>query len=742
MEYKNKLFPLTENFLVKDIEIADGNKLEIILIELEYIRDKSYMFHQCKSLEEFPFYEKQHEELNDDKRLDDKLSSNSEITNSDVENISIQNLTKDSDKSFIEYSSFLESISPDISQWNTSNITNMSHMFDGCLSLKILPDISKWNTSNVTNMSYMFNDCSSLISLPDISKWNINNVTNISYMFNGCRSLTSLPDISKWNINNLIKFEHIYENCSSIIYFPNISKWKSFYTLNPMFEKNSTIFEINYENKKGEEIIQIFDELFVRKNKLISKMIIENKIYSLRDKHKLENNLIKNLNIKLIILTNDFRLNLKRMFYNCKSLINFSISNELSDNFINEKYSDKEKLNKTIKYVNNNISKNINKFKFIYFYSNKEDLSSDKLEYMKKIITFSHSFSSLQLSFDSWKSKKISFDKTIKVNKYILSLEASKLSKRVDVSKFNDNNNYNNSNNISIKNLDDMFHGCSSLKSVSFIPSFNIINVRSINGLFEDCSSLTTITDMSHWKTDNCKYMKGVFANCKSLLSLPDISKWNTSNTINMSDLFKNCLSLLSLPDISIWNTNKITNMKGLFQGCSSLSSLPDISKWKLNTSSNISDMFKNCSSLSSLPDISKWNTFNEDDINNLFSGCSSLSSLPDISKWKFFILINKSCLFDNCISLLNTLEIKWDVEDSLKSLTSFKKELEIFFQIFKPKSKDNFEHDKEDDYFNNENDEENGNDDSDDKNDDDNYDEIDENDSDDNFGDNYSDFK
>ena len=139
--------------------------------------------------------------------------------------------------------------------------------------------------------------------------------------------------------------------------------------------------------------------------------------------------------------------------------------------------------------------------------------------------------------------------------------------------------------------------------------------------------------------------------------------------------------------------------------------------------------------------------TFNVDDINNLFSGCSSLSSLPDISKWKFFILINKSCLFDNCISLLNTLEIKWNIEDSLKSLTSFKKELDIFFQIFKPKSKDNFEHDKEDVDFHNENDDENGNDDNEsesdnDKNDDDNYDEIDENDSDVNFGDNYSDFK
>ena len=55
-------------------------------------------------------------------------------------------------------------------------------MFDGCYALISLPDISKWNTNNVTNMSYMFYGCSSLESLPDISKWNTNNVTNMSYI--------------------------------------------------------------------------------------------------------------------------------------------------------------------------------------------------------------------------------------------------------------------------------------------------------------------------------------------------------------------------------------------------------------------------------------------------------------------------------------------------------------------------------------------------------------------------------
>ena len=41
-------------------------------------------------------------------------------------------------------------------------------MFARCKSLKMLPDISKWDTGNITNMSCSFSECSSLKSLPDI----------------------------------------------------------------------------------------------------------------------------------------------------------------------------------------------------------------------------------------------------------------------------------------------------------------------------------------------------------------------------------------------------------------------------------------------------------------------------------------------------------------------------------------------------------------------------------------------
>ena len=68
----------------------------------------------------------------------------------------------------------------------------MNNMFEECKSLESLPDISKWNTENVTHMGRMFEECKSLESLPDISKWNTKKVTSMSHMFYKCSLLTSI----------------------------------------------------------------------------------------------------------------------------------------------------------------------------------------------------------------------------------------------------------------------------------------------------------------------------------------------------------------------------------------------------------------------------------------------------------------------------------------------------------------------------------------------------------------------
>ena len=50
--YKHRIISLQSYFLVKDIpqEEKENKKFEIILLEVEYISDRSYMFYNCNSL--------------------------------------------------------------------------------------------------------------------------------------------------------------------------------------------------------------------------------------------------------------------------------------------------------------------------------------------------------------------------------------------------------------------------------------------------------------------------------------------------------------------------------------------------------------------------------------------------------------------------------------------------------------------------------------------------------------------
>ena len=91
-----------------------------------------------------------------------------------------------------------------------------------------LPDISKWNTKNVTIMDLLFYNCSSLSSLPDISKWKINNVTSLNLMFAKCTSLISIPDISKWKTKSLKEMYCLFSDCYMMLFPPDISKWKNY----------------------------------------------------------------------------------------------------------------------------------------------------------------------------------------------------------------------------------------------------------------------------------------------------------------------------------------------------------------------------------------------------------------------------------------------------------------------------------------------------------------------------------
>jgi surface protein len=82
-------------------------------------------------------------------------------------------------------------ISLDVTNWDTSNVTNMEEMFFENYKLKTITGLETWNTSNVTTMNKMFDGCSLLTSL-DLSNWDTSNVTNMTRMFGDCKGLTEV----------------------------------------------------------------------------------------------------------------------------------------------------------------------------------------------------------------------------------------------------------------------------------------------------------------------------------------------------------------------------------------------------------------------------------------------------------------------------------------------------------------------------------------------------------------------
>lgn len=69
--------------------------------------------------------------------------------------------------------------------WDTSNITNMNHMFYNRNRLELILGIENWNMSNVTSLDYMFYWCGN-IDVLDLSGWDISNVTSANAMFRNC----------------------------------------------------------------------------------------------------------------------------------------------------------------------------------------------------------------------------------------------------------------------------------------------------------------------------------------------------------------------------------------------------------------------------------------------------------------------------------------------------------------------------------------------------------------------------
>ena len=107
----------------------------------------------------------------------------------------------------------------DISEWDVSNVIDMSKMFLLCELLKSVGDLSYWNVSKVTDMNSMFHGCKYFNQ--DISKWDVSNVKDMSFMFCDCYSFNQ--NISDWDVSNVTNMSSMFFRCDE--FNQDLSRW-------------------------------------------------------------------------------------------------------------------------------------------------------------------------------------------------------------------------------------------------------------------------------------------------------------------------------------------------------------------------------------------------------------------------------------------------------------------------------------------------------------------------------------
>ena len=134
----------------------------------------------------------------------------------------------------------------DLSNFDTSKVTNMYVMFSGCIGLTSL-DLSNFDTSAVTNMHAMFSGCSGLTSL-NLSSFNTSAVTNMNYMFSGCTGLTSL-NLSSFNTSAVTNMSNMFGSCTALTSL-NLSNFNTsaVTSMQSMFSSCSGLTSLNLSN--------------------------------------------------------------------------------------------------------------------------------------------------------------------------------------------------------------------------------------------------------------------------------------------------------------------------------------------------------------------------------------------------------------------------------------------------------------------------------------------------------------
>ena len=337
-------------------------------------------------------------------------------------------------------------LSLDLSKFDTSKVTDMSAMFErsGLTSL----DLSNFDTSKVTDMSAMF-ERSDLTSL-DVSTFDTSKVTNMSNMFFRCVNLKSLDlsgfDTSKvTNMSSMFSMEYSFGSLTSL----DLSSFDTSKVtdMSAMFERCSGLTSLDLSSFDTSKVTNM-SSMFSGCNSLTS------------------------LNVSSFDTSN--ATDMSSMFYYCYRLTSLDVSS----------FDTSQVTNMSSMFSECSSLTNL-------------DLSSfdtSQVTNMGSMFSDCRSLTSLDVS---------KFDTSQVTNMSSMFSECSSLT-GLDVSKFDTSK---------VTSMSMMFYCCSRLTGLD-LRNFDTSKVTNMRYMFDSCSKLTKITVSNKWVIGSSTDVREMFSDC------------------------------------------------------------------------------------------------------------------------------------------------------------------------------------------------------------------------------------
>ena len=367
---------------------------------------------------------------------------------------------------------------------NTSEVTNMAAMFNGCKNLWYI-ELSGFDTRNVVSMDNMFGGCSSL-GFMDVTSFDTRNVRDMYAMFSGCANVDFF-NLTNFDTRNVELMDYMFLNC----YKAKEIDMSSFDTqkvtsMSGMFECCFQLRNLDLTHFDTRNVTDM-SEMFVYCNEL-AKIYVGNEWNTANVTES------------------------RKMFDGCDALIG-SAGTTYDENHVDANYAHLDGGNGAPGYLSMMPYVEIDGTTLTFYSDGKRSQHAGTTYDLNYGLVQNHKYP--EWRFDNADIKRVVFDASFKHERPVSTTYwFSTMYDLATIEGMKEN-----LNTSAVIDMNQMFMNCSSLESLD-LSSFDTRKTESMNSMFALCENLKTITVGENWSTESLSWINGIdmFRNCTSLV--------------------------------------------------------------------------------------------------------------------------------------------------------------------------------------------------------------------------------